>query len=197
MVVSLLWLHKNMSKATIWRPWTVSHRKHLATTKKYRVTKMRWQFVYQTRGWSFYCRKIIQLRRVSKGRKEFHFHAAWYKCYKSSLNVLATVAAPELMFLEKRGTFPWQRHSLCRGSLGRLPGPHTPTPTLDSHLLQEVFSTRHSEGHFAAGSDGVEPPEAPPPLAASSVGSRQADVEAQMSSFIHGRAKKSLHDASA
>lgn len=45
-----------------------------------------------------------------------------------------------------------------------------------------------------AGSDGVELPEAPPPLAASSAGRRKADVEAQGSCFINGMAKKSLYE---
>lgn len=53
----------------------------------------------------------------------------------------------------------------------------------------------HSEGHFVAGSAGVELAEAPP-LAVSSMGSRKADVEAQRSSFINDMAKKSLYEDS-
>lgn len=44
-----------------------------------------------------------------------------------------------------------------------------------------------------AGSPGVELAEAPP-LAASSIGGKKADVEAQRSSFINGMAKKSLYE---
>lgn len=71
--------------------------------------------------------------------------------------------------------------------------------TLQNILLQGIIWTRmrrmlgHSEGHFVAGWDSVEASE-DPPLAASSVGSSKANIEAQMSSFINGRSKKSLYD---
>lgn len=169
--------------------------------RKYRVTKP--SLYRRTHGRGCCCRKIIQLRRVSKGRKEFHFHTTcWYKCYKSSLGRLAAIIAPELREKGERGISLREAVSVSGESGPSLPQPHTHTPphTLQSILLQEIFCTclrcvlGHSEGHFAAVSDGVEPSGAPPPLAASSVESRKADVDAHLSSFISGGAKKSLYD---
>lgn len=89
-------------------------------------------------------------------------------------------------------------HFFSQGRLKAVPSLSGPPTNTTEHSAAEIFWTclrctlGHGGGHFVAGSDSVEASEAPPPLVASSVGSRKAHVEAQMSSFINGRSKKSL-----
>lgn len=107
--------------------------------------------------------------------------------------MLTVAVAPDPLFLGKK-------ECLIRLAIGRLRLFLDHPQTLQNILLREIFWTRmrrtlgHSEGHFVAGWDSVEASEDPPPFAASSVGSSKANIEAQMSSFIHGRSKKSLYD---
>lgn len=107
--------------------------------------------------------------------------------------MLTVAVAPALLFLEKKECLICLTKGRLRLFLDR-------PQTLQNILLQEIFWTcmrrtlGHSEGHFVAGWDSVEASEDPPPLAASSVGSSKANIEAQMSSFINGRSKKSLYD---